>query len=152
MSVDPTPVAVRPSLGTHEYPRLVDIWRSAVGATHDFLADEDFARIESKLASAYFPAVTLVVAELDEQPVGFAGAADGSLEMLFVADDARGSGVGTLLLQHVIDHLAVTRVDVNEQNAGALGFYLSRGFAQTGRDDLDGDGRPYPILHLSLHH
>lgn len=139
---------IRPTRGAAEYPQLVEIWRSAVRATHDFLADEDFARIESSLSSVYFPAVTLAVAERDGRPVGFAGVVEGSLEMLFVADEARGAGVGTLLLQHVIEHFAVVRVDVNEQNAGAHGFYLSRGFAQTGRSDLDGDGRPYPILHL----
>ncbi|MDR2320956.1 MAG: GNAT family N-acetyltransferase [Microbacterium sp.] len=149
MPTEPTPLIIRPARGAEDYPRLVEIWRSAVRATHDFLADEDFARIEGDLASVYLPAVTLEVAERDGRPVGFAGVAEGSLEMLFVADEARGSGVGTLLLQHVIENLAVTRVDVNEQNTGAHGFYLSRGFTPTGRSELDGDGRPYPILHLA---
>ena len=148
MPAGPISTTVRPVRGAAEYPQLVEIWRSAVRATHDFLAEEDFARIESNLASVYFPAVTLAVAEREGRAVGFAGVAEGSLEMLFVADEARGTGVGTLLLQHVIEHLAVTRVDVNEQNSGAHGFYLSRGFVQTGRSELDGDGRPYPILHL----
>jgi len=150
VSIDPTSAVVRPARGAAEYPRLVEIWRSAVRATHGFLAEEDFARIESNLASVYFPAVRLVVAEREGRAVGFAGVAEGALEMLFVADEARGTGVGTLLLQHVIEHFAVTRVDVNEQNSGAHGFYLSRGFVQTGRSELDGDGRPYPILHLAL--
>ena len=143
-------VSIRPVDGPSEYARLVEIWRSAVRATHDFLADEDFTRIESNLASSYFPAVSLVVAERDGRLIGFAGAGDGNLEMLFVSDEARGTGVGTLLLEDVIKRFAVTRVDVNEQNAGAHGFYRSRGFTQTGRSELDGDGRPYPILHLEL--
>ncbi len=150
MPTDPTSAVVRPARGTAEYPRLVEIWGSAVRATHGFLSDDDFARIESNLASIYFPAVTLAVAEREGRAIGFAGAAEGSLEMLFVADEARGTGVGTLLLRHVVEHFAVTRVDVNEQNVGARGFYLSRGFVQTGRSELDGDGRPYPILHLAL--
>ncbi len=41
--------------GEEEYAELVEIWRSAVRATHDFLEETDFARIESHLASDYFP-------------------------------------------------------------------------------------------------
>lgn len=141
---------LRPSHGASEYPSLVDIWRSAVLATHDFLAEEHLAQIESALAPTYFPAVTLVVAERDGHPIGFAGVADGNLEMLFVSDAARGGGIGSALLADAIAHHGVTRVDVNEQNPGAHGFYLSRGFTQTGRSEVDGSGLPYPILHLEL--
>jgi putative acetyltransferase len=41
-------------------------------------------------------------------------------------------------------------VDVNEQNPQAVGFYLHEGFQQVGRSPLDGLGKPYPLLHLSL--
>lgn len=143
-------LTIRPSHGPQEYPALVEIWRSAVRATHDFLTESDFGRIEANLASSYFPAVTLVVAEREGRQCGFAGVADGSLEMLFVSDDARGEGVGTALLTEVMQHHGVTRVDVNEQNPQAIGFYRSRGFVQVGRSALDGDGQPYPILHLEL--
>ncbi|MBP6685369.1 MAG: GNAT family N-acetyltransferase [Leucobacter sp.] len=141
---------LRPARGAEEYPALVEIWRSAVRATHDFLPASDFERIESNLAANYFPAVTLVVAELDGLPVGFAGVADGGLEMLFVHDSARGRGVGSVLLAEAVARLGVTRVDVNEQNPAAHGFYLSRGFREVGRSELDGDGRPFPLLHLEL--
>lgn len=143
-------LVIRPCVGPAEYPALIAIWRSAVQATHDFLDPTDGARIESKLATDYFPAVTLTVAERGGVPVGFAGVTEGSLEMLFVDDEVRGQGVGSALLTEVVEQQAVTRVDVNEQNPGALGFYLAHGFTQTGRRELDGDGRPYPILHLAL--
>lgn len=141
---------IRESYGPAEYPALVEIWRSAVRATHDFLEESDFDRIESNLASAYLPAVSLIVAERAGEPVGFAGIAEGNLEMLFVTDEARGQSIGSKLLNEAITEFGVTRVDVNEQNSGACGFYLSRGFEQVGRDELDGDGRPYPTLHLEL--
>lgn len=143
-------LTLRPTLGPEEYPQLVEIWRSAVRATHSFLEETDFARIESNLASAYFPAVTLVVAERQGTPAGFAGIADGILEMLFVSASARGSGIGSALLADAIAHHQVTRVDVNEQNPQAHGFYFRNGFEQIGRSELDGDGRPYPILHLEI--
>lgn len=150
MPENPNEIRIRPTFGPSEYPALVEIWRSAVRATHDFLEESDFARIEGNLASAYFPAVTLIVAERDERPIAFAGVAEGNLEMLFVSDDARGTGIGTVLLRKTVERHGVTRVDVNEQNPQGHGFYLSRGFVQTGRSEVDGDGRPYPILHLAL--
>ena len=49
-----------------------------------------------------------------------------------------------------IARLGATRVDVNEQNEPALGFYRHLGFAVVGRSALDGQGRPYPLLHMSI--
>lgn len=141
---------IRACRGPEEFAALVEIWRSAVRTTHDFLDEADFKRIESSLATHYFPAVRLTVAELNGQPIGFAGVLDGALEMLFVSDEARGRGVGSALLTEVIKNQAVSRVDVNEQNAGARGFYLGQGFVQVDRSELDGDGRPYPIIHMEL--
>lgn len=141
---------IRPCHGSAEHPGLVEIWRSAVRATHDFLEESDFERIEGSLASLYFPAVSLIVAEHDGAPVGFAGVAEGSLEMLFVSSSSHGGGVGTALLTQVIAVHGVTKVDVNEQNTRAQRFYLDRGFVQVGRSELDGDGRPYPLLHLEI--
>ena len=133
--------------GTDEYPRLVAVWRSAVDATHDFLAEADRDAIEARLASDYFPHVDLFVAEDDGAIVGFAGTAGERLEMLFVDDVERGRGIGTSLLAYVVG-LGVTAVDVNEQNPQAVAFYRRRGFDVVGRSELDGDGRPYPLLHL----
>ncbi|QZY53520.1 GNAT family N-acetyltransferase [Leucobacter tenebrionis] len=141
---------IRAGRGPEEYAELIEIWRSAVRATHDFLDESDFARIESRLATDYFPAVRITVAERNGRRVGFAGVLDGTLEMLFVSDAVRGEGIGSALLAEVIENQAVSRVDVNEQNSGALCFYLSRGFRQVGRSDLDGDGRPYPTIHMAL--
>ncbi|MEJ6548104.1 acetyltransferase [Corynebacterium sp. USCH3] len=132
-----------------DYPRLVEVWRSAVDATHDFLASADRTAIEAELIPSYFPNVTLHVVEQNGRIVGFSGVAGTMLEMLFVDAGARGAGVGTTLLHHAVSRLGVTLVDVNEQNDHAVGFYLHQGFSVTGRSEFDGDGRPYPLLHLS---
>lgn len=141
---------LREPAGPEEYPAIVDVWRSAVAATHDFLAAEHFAEIERALPGDYLPNVTLTVADDAGRIVGFSGVAEGRLEMLFVHDDVRGTGVGTVLLNDAVVRLGATEVDVNEQNPQAVGFYLARGFTQTGRSELDGDGRPYPLLTLEF--
>ena len=89
---------------------------------------------------------------VDEQGriLGFCGVSGDKLEMLFVAPDFLGKGIGKLLLQHAIHVMGIRFVDVNEQNPSAVGFYLYQGFRVDSRDELDEQGNPYPILHLSL--
>ena len=143
-------VSIRPSIGVAEYPALAAIWRSAVDATHDFLAAADRDEIEAKLQSDYFPAVNLSVATQEGRPVGFSGVLDGTLEMLFVEATQRHGGIGTALLAHAVQEHGITEVDVNEQNAAAAGFYAHLGFEVVGRSETDEAGRPYPLLHLRL--
>ncbi len=119
-------------------------------ATHHFLADADRDEIEGALAGAYFPQVTLTVAEFDGRPAGFAGTAGADLAMLFVDAPHRGRGVGGALLEHAITEQGVRTVDVNEQNEQAVAFYAGKGFVVAGRSERDGEGRPYPLLHLAL--
>ena len=112
------------SLAPAELEALTDLWERSVRATHDFLAPEDFA--------------------------AFAGVEAGKLEMLFVAPEKRGKGLGRELVEYLVAHRGVRRVDVNEQNAQAAGFYARMGFRVVSRSETDPSGRPYPILHLSL--
>lgn len=143
-------ISFRRSVGAMNYPRLVEIWRGAVDATHGFLAEEDRDEIESRLASDYFPQVDLWVAERDGDIVGFAGISDGALEMLFVDAVHRGAGIGSALLAFVVAKHGVTALDVNEQNDSAAEFYRRRGFVVVSRSDVDDQGRPYPLLHMIL--
>lgn len=132
-----------------DYPRLIEIWESAVLNTHDFLKQEDFLYYKKQLP-VYFQYVTLVGFEQDGILVGFMGVAEGNLEMLFVDNDCRGAGIGKRLVEYAIAHLKVTKVDVNEQNAQAVGFYKHIGFNLLSRSELDGEGKEYPMLHMQL--
>lgn len=66
----------------------------------------------------------------------FAGVAGDMLEMLFVAPGMRGKGFGRQLVNHITRHCGVRRVDVNEQNPQAAGFYERMGFRTAGRLSL----------------
>lgn len=132
-----------------DYPQLLNIWESAVLNTHDFLKTEDFEYYKEQIPN-YFEHVTLSGFEENGTLVGFMGIAEGNLEMLFIHNDYRGKGIGKKLIQHGINDLQVTKVDVNEQNIQAVDFYKHIGFHIVNRSELDGQGKEYPILHMGL--
>ncbi len=119
-----------------DYPRLMEIWESAVSSTHDFLKEEDFLYYKEQLP-VYFQHVTLFGFEQEGILAGFMGIAKENLEMLFIDNNYRGIGIGKKLITYAIDNLQVTKVDVNEQNSQAVGFYEHIGFNTYKRSDLD---------------
>lgn len=134
-----------------DYPQLIELWEASVRATHHFLAEDDVQQLKPLILGQYFDAVDLTCAKnTDGTIVGFSGVYQGHLEMLFIAPAARGQGVGRFLARHAIDTQGVTKVDVNEQNEQAVGFYLHLGFSVQSRSAVDGQGRAYPLLHLAL--
>ena len=84
------------------------------------------------------------------QILGFVGALNGKVEMLFVAPDSRGAGIGKALLSYAVDAMSAHELDVNEQNPQALAFYQRMGFQVVGRSAVDGQGNPFPLLHMKL--
>ena len=79
---------------------------------------------------------------------GFAGVAEKKMEMLFIHPDSIGQGFGRLLTEFCIYTLKADKVDVNEQNEKAVGFYKKMGYRQIGRQELDSMGRPFPLLEM----
>ncbi len=141
-------VSVR-SVGESCFGHLTAVWERAVRSTHDFLAEDDLAAIKAAMPRVYLPAVDLYAAFAGDVIAGFVGLSGDSVEMLFVDPCHQGCGIGSALLSFALERGA-TSVDVNEQNPRALQFYRKHGFRIVSRDSLDADGRPYPILHLSL--
>ena len=133
---------------TTDFRELTLLWERSVRATHSFLSEEDIAAIRANLPT-YFANVVLYAITDGDKIGGFIGLSDNRIEMLFVDADKIGRGFGTILINHAVS-LGATHVDVNEQNPDALAFYQAKGFRVAGRSDLDSDGRPFPILHLSL--
>ena len=134
-----------------EYLELIEIWESSVRATHDFLSDEDILSLKPLILEHYFDAVDLRVAKSDNNKItGFIGVAGCNVEMLFVSPDNRNKGVGSLLLKNAIESQSANKVDVNEQNPDAIGFYKRLGFSVIGRSPLDGQGNPFPLIHMGL--
>ncbi|NML22638.1 GNAT family N-acetyltransferase [Pseudoflavitalea sp. G-6-1-2] len=139
------------SVSSSEYLELTELWERSVRATHHFLKEEPIKYFRAQILNIYLDAVQLSCIRDESGKIqGFMGVLNNKLEMLFVEPNAIGSGVGKELLQHAIDQLGVTKVDVNEANLQALSFYRHMGFVETGRSELDGSGKPFPLIHMEL--
>lgn len=131
---------------------IIQIWKSSVDATHDFLTTHDRQEIEKEVVGFFSETPVWVATNDEDLPLGFMFLHDGHLEALFVDAAARGFGVGKQLISHALALHPDLSVDVNEQNQQAVGFYQHMGFQVSGRSGQDSQGRPYPLLHLRKGH
>lgn len=131
--------------------QLLIVWKNSVKETHLFLSKDKIENIEPYVFQALNNIKHLII-ETDDNgdPIAFMGIEDNKLEMLFIAPDFREKGLGKKLLLYGIENYQVNELDVNEQNPQAKGFYEYMGFKIYKRDELDGQGNPYPILHMRL--
>ena len=131
-----------------DYLTLIDLWERSVRATHDFLPETEIAQLKPLILNEYFAQVLLHVVVRDNQILGFLGSSEDNIEMLFIDPDFRRTGVGSSLLDFAVKQLGIYKVDVNEKNTQAVNFYKKSGFEVVGRSELDGQGNPYPLLHM----
>lgn len=136
--------ALRPFL-PDDAPHLADLFRSAImdltGEDYDAdqqeawaAAADDGARFAAGLAAG----LTLV-AVVDGDPVGFATLKDGGhLDMLYVAPEVAGMGIGRLLCD-ALERLAAARgtqaLSVDSSDT-ALGFFQHRGYVAQRRNSV----------------
>ena len=130
--------------------RLTEVWESSVKATHLFLSDADITNIKKYVPQLLREVKYLLVAWENEQAVGFLGTENGSLEMLFLAPESRGKGLGRRMTEYAVKNYNIKEVTVNEQNPQAIGFYERMGFRVYKRTETDEQGNPYPLLYMRL--
>lgn len=134
-----------------DYSSILRVWEASVRATHHFLTDDDIEYYKPLILNHYLDAVELRCSKnKNNEIVGFLAVADCNLEMLFIHPNQRGMGIGKTLLEFAVNSLKVTKVDVNEQNDQAVGFYKHFRFHVIGRSPQDASGKDFPILHMEL--
>ena len=128
---------------------LLQLWEASVRATHDFLTESEIARIGAYVPGALQGVCHLVAAKREDGSVAaFLGVEGRRIEMLFVAPEERGKGIGRALIAFTAEQFSANEVTVNEQNAQAVGFYEKMGFAPYRRTQTDEQGGPYPLLYM----
>jgi putative acetyltransferase len=139
------------SASQRDYPAIIELWELSVRASHLFLPEDYLQRIKKLLPSILEAVKLFVHLENDQKTItGFLGVTDEKIEMLFIHPDKRGQGIGTLLNKFAIEQLHTYKVDVNEQNEQAVGFYKKIGYEVVGRTEVDGLGKPFPLLQMAL--
>ena len=128
---------------------LVSLWERTVRETHLFLSNREIEQIKQYVPQAIADVPNLITAnDRDGRPLAFMGTDGQKLEMLFVAADSRGTGIGRKLMQFAEEKYRINEVTVNEQNPLARDFYERNGFAVYKRTEEDEQGNPYPLLYL----
>ena len=144
-------MTIRPA-SAQDHDALLDVWLRSVRATHTFLTEADIQSLLPQVRDAALPALELWVLSdgdgVDAKPLGFLGMSGNKIEALFLAPEVRRRGGGRMLVQHAQQRHPTLVVDVNEQNPEARRFYEAMGFVVEGRSELDGEGRPFPLLHM----
>ena len=133
-----------------DHPQIIAVWEASVRATHHFLTEDDILFYRDLILNQYLDMVNLYCTKDEDTITGFVGLSDDMVQMLFIHPDARGKGHGSQLLNFAINQHGITKVDVNEQNQQALGFYQRFGFTIIDRAETDAVGRPYPVLSMEL--
>lgn len=138
--------------GPGDRDELVDIWLRSVRATHDFLSEEDIQSLlpPSREYLRSDEAELFVLRDESNSLMGFMGMDGSDVAALFLAPEHHRRGGGRRLIQFALQLLGELTVSVNEQNPGATRFYEACGFVVESRSETDGDGRPYPLLHMRL--
>ena len=128
---------------------LLQLWEASVRVTHDFLAESEIARIGAYVPGALQGVCHLVAARREGGSLAaFLGVEGRRIEMLFVAPEERGKGIGRVLVSFAAEQFSANEVTVNEQNAQAVGFYEKMGFVPYRRTQTDEQGGPYPLLYM----
>lgn len=143
-------IEVNPERTAQLADELTALWEASVRASHDFLSDADIVGLRPTVRVGIECVETLVIAYKGGYSVGFLGIEEDKVEMLFVASDHFGEGIGRELITWASNRFGVRRVDVNEQNPQATRFYNRMGFEVFDRADFDEQGNQFPILKLKL--
>jgi putative acetyltransferase len=133
----------------HDFQEIESVWEASVRATHHFLSEADIDVYRSMFPACLIP-LDIYCSRSNNRITGFIGVAAKKVEMLFVHPEERGKGLGSALMHFAMKELHVDKVDVNEENSAAMGFYFNLGFRIRGRSALDGMCKPHPLLHLEL--
>jgi putative acetyltransferase len=140
---------VKPFINAYR-KQLLSVWERSVLASHDFLAQKDFALISAMMNEVDFNAFGVYCLMSKNEMIGFIGVDGEKIEMLFVDPKYFGKGYGRKLMNFAINVLDARLVDVNEQNKIALAFYQNMGFKVIERTAKDGQGMDYPLLKMKL--
>ncbi|WP_334096292.1 glutamine-hydrolyzing GMP synthase [Helicobacter typhlonius] len=121
--------------------RLIEIWEEGARATHKDLSEKEIAGMREEIREAILKSKNLLIAQKNEEWLGFIEIEKNEIAMLFVAPKAFRKGVGKALLKEAfMRYLSAFEVIKVNSLEWALGFYQALGFAKTGKKPIPAEG------------
>lgn len=139
---------IRGYAGAGDRKRVLEIWLAASRTGHPFLTEADLEAQRRLVRDVYLEQAETWVAVEGGAIQGFIGLLDAHVGGLFVDPPRHGRGIGAMLIRHAAALKGPLTVEVYAANTGALAFYRSLGFVETGRRPTDDEGRPLALVRL----
>ncbi|RIO46165.1 GNAT family N-acetyltransferase [Staphylococcus hyicus] len=115
------------SLDFESIEKMSNIWLNSNLDTHDFIKRDYWIDNVDKVKNM-LPDSTIYVYYVDNQIVGFAGLYEKYIAGIFIKDNYRNKGIGSLLLKRLKGDYKGLNLYVYEKNEGAIRFYTKHQF------------------------
>ena len=93
----------------------------------------DYQKENKAFVRAALPKATLILAEEEDQIIGFLGLMDNYIAGIFIKKAFQGKGIGQKLLQVAKEEQDLLSLAVYRKNQAAYAFYQKQGFVQQKR-------------------
>lgn len=119
----------------NDIDHVMQIWKNANRSAHDFIPEEYWKNNYEAVKSA-LPSAEIYVYVHRDRIAGFIGTNEKHIEGIFVDRADRNRGIGTALLNQVMNEKADLTLNVYKKNANAIRFYEKNGFTVT-KESID---------------
>ena len=107
---------------------VMDIWYKSSSLAHPFLENSFVEKVKSDMREKYLPNSETWVYEEKNSVVGFIAMIDNEIGGLFILPEYHSKGIGTKLVDYVLQDNDVLEVEVFERNLIGRSFYDKYGF------------------------
>ena len=109
---------------------MMEIWLQSNVKEQSFIPKKYWSK-NFKEVMRVLSLASVYIYEEDGQICGFAGSMEEAMVAIVVAEEERGRGIGTLLLNKLKDEMGILELSVYTQNKGALAFFQKNEFKAT---------------------
>lgn len=132
-----------------DFDALTDLWERSARSSHTFMDDEEFAHQRPRVRDLLLPSMDVWVAERAGTALGFVGAREDVVELLYIAPEAQGQGLGPALLSYVDGGSGPHSVEVYADNTVGVAFYRGQGFVEQRRYAVAVAGGSFEVMRLT---
>ena len=143
-------ILIRPFDRETDVENLLGIWFAASLKAHPFIGVPRLIEQRLLIETEYLPTAETWVACHNGEALGFISLLGSFIGGIFIAPDRQGMGVGRRLIAHALDQKGELSLEVYIANQQAFGFYMSLGFQEVSRREVDDFGYPFPNAALQL--